>query len=99
MTFNKRKYNATRKQVLKFLENNPDADQSIALLGDAGSGKSRMLNELLPDFENNGYECLEGIQSPTRITRSISGKKVFAWKNTTDSVDLKQDNRFVVFNF
>ena len=57
MTFNTKKYNATRKKVLKFLEKNPESSQSIVLHGKAGTGKSRMLSELQLDFENNGYTC------------------------------------------
>ena len=68
MTFNTRKYNATRKQVLAFLEKNPDTTQSIVLKGKEGSGKSRMLSELLLDFENNGYECINHPVSPNRIS-------------------------------
>ena len=98
MPFNAKKYNATRKRVLQFLEKNPDSPQSIALKGKTGSGKSRMLNELLPDFENNGYQCIDQPLSPTRVTRSIASKKVFAWSDD-GGIDLTQDNRFVVFTF
>ena len=98
MPFNVKKYNATRKQVLKFLEKNPDATQSIVLKGKEGSGKSRMLNELLPEFESHGYECITHPVSPNRITRSISSGKVFAWYDD-GGYDLSKDERFVIFNF
>ena len=97
MPFNTKKYNATRKKVLKFLEKNPESTQSIVLHGKAGTGKSRMLSELQLDFENNGYTCIAD-QSPTRVTRSITPHKVFAWSPNTD-LDLKTDDRFVVFSF
>ena len=99
MTFNTKKYNAVRKQVLKYLDKNPENGQSIVLQGKQGVGKSRILNELLSDFENSGYECINTPLSPTRVTRSIASKKVFAWDETDGSVDLKKDTRFVVFTF
>ena len=60
MTFNTKKYNATRKRVLKFLEKNPESSQSIVLHGKDGTGKSRMLNELQLDFEHASHHEVGG---------------------------------------
>ena len=99
MTFNSKKYNATRKQVLKFLEKNPGTNQSIVLKGKEGVGKSRILSELSMDFDEYGYKCIGGIQSPSRVTRSLTSKKVFAWNDVNkQELDLAKDERFVVFN-
>lgn len=99
MTFNNKKYNATRKQVLKFLEKNPDTTQSIVIKGKEGVGKSRILSELAMDFDEYGYTCVDGLQSPSRVTRSLTSKKVFAWNETNKKeLDLTKDDRFVVFS-
>ena len=100
MSFNSKKYNATRKQVLKFLEKNPDTDRSIVIKGKEGVGKSRILNELSMDFDEYGYKCINGLQSPSRVTRSLTSKKVFAWNDANKKeLDLSKDDRFVVFSF
>ena len=99
MTFNSKKYNATRKQVLRFLEKNPATEQSIVLRGKPGAGKSRILNELSTEFDEHGYTPLDGIMSPARITRSLTYKKVFAWDEVNKTkLDLTKDERFVVFS-
>ena len=99
MSFNSKKYNATRKQVLKFLEKNPENEQSIVLKGKKGSGKSRILSELSMDFEEYGYQCIIDLKSPSRVTRSLTSKKVFAWDETNKkTLDLTKDDRFVIFN-
>ena len=99
MTFNSKKYNATRKQVLKFLEKNPLNNQSIVIKGKEGVGKSRILNELSMDFDEYGYKCIDGLQSPTRVTRTLTSKKVFAWDDANKKdLDLTKDDRFVVFS-